>query len=249
MENWLKEIIEQICIGNILSESKIEVGNRLALIIVDNAVEFGLKFYASYNNLLSDKQLDSSDAFFQILEKLSGNKIEEKEAKDIKQYHKLRNDLYHRAKLTTVKEAVIRNYTRLAKSLFKNLFDFEITDFQWNKLTSELSRKLSGQGIKEPIEYEKIEYDSKKLLKIKTFSNLRITDAVNLLIHGFITNYMQEPTFDELKKSLMASGQSDITDSVLRATISNLKKSGFIEKNKLKLKSKALEKLRKTFLI
>jgi hypothetical protein len=248
MEEWLREIVEQLCIGNILSESKIESGNRLALIIVDNGVEFALKFYASYNSVLPEKQLDGNEAFFLILEKLSGNKIEEKDAKDIKQYHKLRNDLYHRAKLTTVKKQIIENYVKLGKGLFKPLFDDEITDHYWNKVSNNLRKELAGKGVKEPVDYEKVEIDGSKLLKIKTLSEIKITDAVELIIHGFVMMYLVEPEMIDVKKSLMISGYSDITDEFLRATLFNLQKGNFIEKDKLKLKRKALEKLRKTFL-
>ena len=249
MEIWVKEIVEQVCVAKILSESKVDSANRLALITVDNAFEFGIKFHASYNGLLPEKQLDAPDAFFQILKLLEGKEVATTDAKDARQYHKLRNDLYHRAKLTTVKKTVIDEYVALAQRSFKTMFGSAVPAGNWDEIAASLRKELAGGTIKEPVEYEQVVIDGDSLIRLKYFAALKTTDAVCLIIHGFVSRYLHHPSFDDVKKSLMLSGQSDITDPVLRATIHYLRKQGLLERDKLKLKGKALQNLSAKFIV
>jgi hypothetical protein len=249
LEIWVKEIVEQVCVAKILSESKVDSANRLALITIDNAFEFGLKFYASYNGLLHDKQLDAPDAFFQILKLLEGKEVTVSDSKDARQYHKLRNDLYHRAKLTTVKKSVVDGYVVLAQRSFGTMFGKAVPAGNWDRIAASLRKELSGSGAKEPVEYEQVTVESVSLIKLRYFAALKTTDAVCLIVHGFVSQYLRHPSFEDVKKSLMLSGQSDITDPVLRATIFNLRKQGYLEGDKLKLKGKALENLRRNFIV
>lgn len=250
MNPWIKEMVEQICVGIILQESKLDSGNRLALISVDNAVEVALKFYASYHTLLKDSELDSPQGFFTALEKIKDTgKIDDAEAKDIRQFHKIRNDLYHRAKLTTVKEGVINSYVKLAKTILSKLYDFHASDFEWKKLVNDTRRSLVKEKVefKQPVEYERDEVEGSHLVRMKTIAKLQNTESIMLVIHGFIMKYARTPTKEELKKSLMISGR-DISNNVLDARISELRKAGYLEKE-LKLKGRALNRLRKKFLI
>lgn len=253
MDELIKEIVEQICVGRILMESRIDCGNRLALIVVDNAVEFTLKFYASYHRLLSEKELDSPQAFFSALGKISKppqSKISITDAKDIRQYHNHRNDLYHRAKLTTVNPKLIKNYTNIAKKLFKELFEFVMSDAEWDKSTDAIRKRIVKEKveIKEHIEFEKEEVEGVKLVRMKTLTKLKNTMSIQLIIYGFMIHYAKSPVKGELKKSLKISGQS-IGDRILDARISELRKAGYIEKENLELKGKALKKLKQKFYI
>lgn len=93
MQDWTAEVVEQICLGEIIFESKIESANRLALIVIDNGVEFALRFYCSHYRLLSQSEVNAGDAFFKALDKLSGQKITSDETRDIGQFHNHRNAL------------------------------------------------------------------------------------------------------------------------------------------------------------
>jgi len=251
MDPWTREIAEQICIGIVLEESKLESGNRLALICVDNGVEVALKLYVCYNNLLRDKDLDSPQGFFLALDKIKDlNKIDDKDAKDIRQFHKIRNDLYHRAKLTTVRDGVINAYLKLAKMLLDKLYDFRPSELEWKKLANGTRKSLVKEKIelREPVEYGAKEVEGAHLVSMKTPGKLKNTESIILVIHGFITSYARSPTKDELKKSLMISGR-DISDDVLDARIYELRKAGYLESKLLKLKGKAITRLRKKFLI
>jgi len=251
MDSWIKEIVEQICVGTILRESKLDSGNRLALICVDNGVEVALKFYASYHSLLKDQELDSPQAFFLALDKIKDlGKIDDTEAKDTKQFHRIRNDLYHRAKLTTVKDRVIEDYVKLARILLNRLYDFQVSDLEWKKLVNETRKSLIRERIelREPVEYEMTEVQGSHLVRMKTPAKLQNTESIMLIIHGFITKYARSPTKEEVKKSLMISGR-DISDDVITVRISDLRKTRYLERNQLKLKGKALNRLLKKFFI
>jgi hypothetical protein len=251
MKEWIREVVEQICIGKILMESKIESGNRLAIIIIDNAVEFGCKFYVSYHTLLPEKELDLSQSFISVLDKIKEiGKLSDKETKDIKTFHKLRNDLYHRAKLTTVKDEIIENYIMIAKELLKRLYDFSLDEIGWKTLINNTRKSLTKEKIetKEPVSYEKVEIEGMKLIRMKTHVDLKDVDSIMLVIYGFWLNYARAPERTELEKSLLVSGHG-IGKNILKVRISQLRSSGYLEKNKLELKRKALEKLRKKFLI
>ncbi len=68
MNAWIKETVEQICVAGILKKSKLDSGRRLSLITVDNAVEVALKFYAGYNSLVREAELEGNPGFLQCFE-------------------------------------------------------------------------------------------------------------------------------------------------------------------------------------
>ncbi len=45
MDPWVEDIIEQLCLAQMLAESKVVSGNRLGMIIVDNAIEYMMKAF------------------------------------------------------------------------------------------------------------------------------------------------------------------------------------------------------------
>ncbi len=251
MDPMIEEIVEQVSLGIILRESKSDSTNRLGLICVDNAVEVTMKFYCSYNSLLKDSVLDSPAGFFSALDKIHDEgKISDKDWKDTKQFHKLRNDLYHRAKLTTIKGKVIDDYVKIAKTLLDHLHSYKANDLEWKKNVNEMKKALVKEKseLKEPVNYEAKHVNSDSLVLMKTAAKLQNTESIMLVTHGFITNYAKSPNKDELKKSLMISGR-DISQGVLDTRLSDLRRTGYVEKKELKLKGKAFNRLRKKFLI
>jgi len=139
----IKEIVEQVCVSLVLKEGKLDSSNRLALIILDNAVEVALKSYASYHSLLKDSKVTSQEAFSSILGIIKDqNKIVNSEEKDIQKYHKIRNELYQGANLATVKDSVIDEYIVLAKILLARLYDFRGSKLEWEKMTSDARKSV-----------------------------------------------------------------------------------------------------------
>jgi len=201
--------------------------------------------------LLKDKDLNSQQGFFLALDRIKGEgKISDDDTKNIRQNHKIRNDLYHGAKLTTVHPKIVEAYVKLAKTVLNNLFDFKTTDSGWLKIVNDVRKAIIKDKVelKDPVEYEDKEVDGEHLVRMKTVANPKNTESIMLTIFGFIGSFARPPTKEELKKSLMISGR-DMPDNVLDARISELRKGGSIEKGQLKLKGKALNQLRKKFII
>lgn len=251
MDLWIKEIIEQITVGISLKESTLDSSNRLALIVIDNAVEFGLKFYAKTNNLLQKKELSSNDALYKILGLLEGNgKVQSDLSKRIKQFHDTRNNLYHGADITTVLDKVINEYVKDAKELFKILFNIQMKESDWQKSVHNVRKELAKTNVslKDPVSFEPVEIEGKRLVRVTTPAEPKNTEQVMLVIFGYQVTRARTPVDEELKQSLMLSGFS-IPENVLAARLSELRGSGHIERGELRLKGKGESKLRKKFLI
>lgn len=252
MDLWVKEIIEQICVGITLKESKLDSSNRLALIVVDNAVEFGLKFYAKTNSLVPKKELGSNDALYKVLGLLeTSKKISNDLSKRIKQFHETRNGLYHGADITTVLDKVINEYVKDAKELFKILFDMQMRESEWQKSVHDVRKELAKTNVslKEPVSFESVEIEGKHLVRVTTPADPKNTEQIMLVIFGYQVTRARTPSDEELKQSLMLSGFS-IPQNVLAARLSELRNNGSIEKRgELKLKGNGESKLRKKFLI
>ena len=140
----IKEIVEQICVSLALKQGKLDSGNRLALILLDNAVELTLKSYASYHSLLKDSKIATQQAFSSILDIIKDqNKIVNSEEKGIKKYHGIRNELYHSTNLTVVKDSVLEEYVVLAKILLARLYDFRASKLEWEKMVNDTRRSLT----------------------------------------------------------------------------------------------------------
>ena len=136
----IKEVVEQICASLVLKQGKLESGNRLALIILDNAVELTLKSYASYHSLLKGSKI-TQQAFSSILNIIKDqNKIVSSEEKGIKKYHRIRSELYHGANLTAPKDNAIDEYVVLAKILLARLYDFRASKLEWEKMVNDMRR-------------------------------------------------------------------------------------------------------------
>lgn len=240
--------MEQICIGQVLLESELESGNRLALITVDNGVEFALKFYCSHHSLLTQSELNSNDAFKKAVGLLTPSKISQDDAKDIMQYHNHRNTLYHGAKLTTLVDRYVKDYVELAKSLLISLFGYSLNDKIWKMQINQIRKSLIKQeGLLDTVIFEEKEIEGGKLVQVKSSSSLMITESILLTIHGFNTLFARPPNSDELEKCLRISG-IPITSDALVVKVSQLRSSKHIEKGILILKCAAIDRLKRKFL-
>jgi hypothetical protein len=248
MQDWIKDIIEQVCIGEVLRQSKLESNNRLSLIVIDNAVEFALKFYASYNALVNQKELATNEGFYKALDAVTPSLISTDDAKELKQFHNHRNSLYHGAKLVTVKDDLIERYVKLAKKIFLSLFKFSMTDQQWKVQINKVRKALvEDEGVLEPISFESREIDGYKLVQMKASAGIMNTEGIQLVIHGYNMTYARSPNIDEFEKSLKISGLA-IPSEVLDVNLSQLRSAGKIERRQLSLKSEAVDKLKKKFI-
>ena len=143
----VNEMIEQICISLLLKQSRSDPSNRLALIILDNVVEVALKSYANIHGLLKKREVTSDEVFSSILDKVKDqNKIVNSEKNDIQKYHKIRNELYRGANLTSIKDGIIDEYVVLAKILLGRLYDFRASKLEWEKMVTDTKRNLAKSG-------------------------------------------------------------------------------------------------------
>jgi len=137
----IKEIVEQICLSLELKGSHRDPTNKLALIILDNAVEIIIKFYASYYGLIKDREMNSQDAFFSILDKIKDqNKIVDYEEKDIMRYHKML-EKFHSTDNFTIPDSIIDEYVILAKILLARLYNYRATKLEWNSMAEDIRRR------------------------------------------------------------------------------------------------------------
>lgn len=121
-ENYLiNEMIEQICLSVALKSGNRDQGNRLALTILDNAVEIILKFYAGSCGLLKDNEIKSQNAFIFILDKIRDeNKIVNFEEERIIRYHQILDEFRSKDNFM-IKDSDIDEYVMLAKILLARL--------------------------------------------------------------------------------------------------------------------------------
>ena len=133
---WASGISEILKHGLSLLEKDTDSNRRLAMISIDNAVELMIKTYLGLPERvigfkISRKELSEITAGFPNLlnglEKYGVNKLSGVNLGEIEWYHRLRNELYHNGNGLTVEREKVVIYSELAKLLFKNLFDYEIT--------------------------------------------------------------------------------------------------------------------------
>ncbi len=143
----IMEMVEQICVSLVLKQSRLDLGNRLALIILDNVAEVALKSYANIRGLLKKREITSKEAFSLVLDKIKDqNKIVNSEKKDIQKYHKICNELYRGSKLIKLKASIIDEYAILAKILLARLYDFRASKLEWEKMINGARKNLAKFG-------------------------------------------------------------------------------------------------------
>lgn len=248
MQDWTREIIEQICTGEIILEGNLESGNRLALIVIDNAVEFALKHYAARNT--SFTQLRSNEAFYQIISKIENDNITIDEAKDIRAYHGIRNTLYHEGKLITVKSSVVTEYAKLAKVVLAQVLDYKLDDKGWKTERSKVRELLLDSkdegGVLESVHYETKEIDGIQAIKMTIYSETTTFNEILLVINGFNSNYGREPSRLELETSFAISNVV-VPPRDFSMLLSKLRTTKRLQREKISLSASALRVLRKKF--
>ncbi len=112
-----------------------DTNRRLAMILIDNAVELTLKTYLGLPGRVTgikigrDKFRDISESFPKLLDAMEEHADEKLAGIDLGQvewYHRLRNELYHQGNGLTVERQKVDVYAELAKLLYMNLFGSEI---------------------------------------------------------------------------------------------------------------------------
>lgn len=141
---------------------------RIAMISIDNAVELMIKTFLSLPRRKlgtkgpSRKQLEEASISFpsllDLLEEFAGERLTGVSLDEIEWYHRIRNQLYHSGNGITVEVARVQTYLSLAKTLFQNLFETELTLSAETPIQNRLGAFLGKWGVfeKELIEKAKV---------------------------------------------------------------------------------------------
>ncbi len=112
-----------------------DTSRRLAMILIDNAVELTLKTYLGLPSrvtgikLAREKFREISESFPKLLDAMedhANDKLAGIDLGEVERYHRLRNELYHQGNGLTVERQKVDVYAEMARLLFKNLFGAEI---------------------------------------------------------------------------------------------------------------------------
>ena len=243
-----EEILEQLALAKILSESELSSGRRISLIIVDNVVEYMLKsFCLEFVNKRIDKKKwkDIRGSFSNLIKcakELSNNRIIEWDKVE-KQFHSIRNMLYHEPFPLTVKTKIVDEYIRVALEILKGLFDINIEKKNFNFWKEKVRKIIIHEKIEKPIRFIRI---SDEIIKIEYQGHMTATDGIKLAIYGFNKEFGRPPSKDELLRCLLTSG-IQIDGKTLSSRLSEMRRKGMLRKRQNILTSTAIKRLRRSF--
>jgi len=247
----IDDIIEQICISNVLMESTTLSGKRLSMIVIDNAVEFMLKAYG--DTQLIGKVIKKEDwekkkeSFKQLLDFVFLHGKVTLNAQDILDYHNLRNGLYHEALPYSVEPPKLKDYIGKAQTLLDKLFGKKFTDKEWKHRIDKARLGLAAKQKAKLVEFDKVDDNHIKI--ITEALPLKDVDAICLVVHGFDVVLGRTPSLDELESSLGFSGQSIRPREKLTNQIGQLRARRILNTGEYSLSSGARNKLTKKFFI
>lgn len=127
-----KEILEH---GLGLLNQDTDTSRRLAMIMIDNAVELMISTYLSLPKSVTNLQIgmktqqDIFNSFPKMLETLNNHasdKLNNINLGHVEWYHRLRNRLYHDGNGVTVSKEKVERYAEMANVLFMNLFGVKL---------------------------------------------------------------------------------------------------------------------------
>jgi hypothetical protein len=252
MQTWMEDIIEQICIAQILKDSDTVSGKRLSLIIVDNAVEYMLKAYGDMflvqkGIIKRDKWERKKESFKQLIDFVAAKSKFTEDPNDIFNYHdKLRNPLYHEAAPLSVEPKKITEYIEKAKVILRDLFGIELSEEEWESRIQKTIMSLMGRTKPKLVEFLPTE---DKLVRMQSEVKLKDTQAILLMVYGFMMITGRVPAnVDELEKCLNYSGHP-IDKKKLIVKISKLRKAKKINRGELTLTTKARDEIKRKYFI
>lgn len=250
MEIWLEDVAEQLGLARIFRDSNTISGNRLAMILVDNVVEFVIKvrgeaIIPGQGKVLSRKEWEEEKRHFEklvalVLPRTPITSLQQQ----ILDYHSLRNSLYHSTVPLSVDPSKIDGYSNVARDFLAKVFNFAPSEEEWENRVKSAQAKLLPSSHKTSLVFFSKAEDG--VVKFETSSAVKDSEAIRLVMHGFMSNFGRAPTFEELSKSLNYSGHS-IKKSNLKVQISRLRKRGRVERREYSLTSNGRKRLTAKF--
>jgi hypothetical protein len=252
MQTWLEEdVIEQLCIAEILKDSQTVSGRRLAMIIVDNSVEYMLKAYGDTvlvpSKISKSKWEEKKQSFKTMLDFVSANSKLTEKPDDIFHYHdKLRNPLYHEAAPLSVEPKKIEEYIGKSRIIMRDLFGVHLSQRDWDNRIKKTLAALGGKAKPRLVEFFKTDDN---LARTQTDVKLRDTDAILLMIYGFALITGREPSdIGELGKCLNYSGHP-IKQDRIRVNVAHLRAAKKVNKDELTLTGKARDTIKSKYIV
>jgi hypothetical protein len=183
---WNKGPIELYIHGLEHLNKKTDFDYRIAMILIDNAVEIALKTYLIINRRdlqINRKELKdglrSFPSLLDLFEKYSPQLISNSDLDQIERFHSMRNSLYHEGNGITVEEFSIKIYSAITKVIIEKLFSASLTEtkssieIEDEKLEKFLDEEIRKIGMDEE-EYERDRLISEFVLMWGDFENYLI---------------------------------------------------------------------------
>ena len=148
-----------------------DTNRRLAMILIDNAVELMIKTYLGLPRRVTGLAIsrgeyqrfsESFPKLLDALEEYADDKLNGIDLGEIEWYHRIRNQLYHQGNGLTVERGKVEVYAELANVLFSNLFGSRLVE------PEEDVNALLGDFMLAWIDFERLLFRAAQLLAIDT---------------------------------------------------------------------------------
>jgi len=250
---WTEDILDQLSTAHLLAHADISCGERLAMIIVDNAVEYICKAYVEvYKNLIpstikKSKWDEIKKSFPQTLDFVTKQEPQlQSHFGTIIGFHNIRNDLYHGGKPLAVKVKTVDEYSKVARVALEILLKVKEDDKAQAKRISSIHSALLGEAgkeIKAGVTFEKVN----DAVRFSSGVTVKLPDAICLVLHGFPIHKGVPPSLDQMRESLSHSGHAT-TKQILSVRLSELRSKKIVTKTELSLTGSGRTKLLKKYL-
>lgn len=254
MKAWTTDILDQLSTAHILAHANISCGERLAMIIVDNAVEYMCKAYVEVHRSLIPRTIkkqkweEIKESFPKTLNFVASQEPAlQSYVGTIIGFHNIRNDLYHGGHPLSVKVDTVDDYLKLTRTVLQILLGVVEDRDSQEKRTAAIHTALLGQTkkqVKAGVSYESVNEVIRFLTDITV--NVKLPDAIRLVLYGFAMKKGTSPTLDQVKESLSHSGYTTKKE-ILLSRISELRKKGVVRKGELALTASGRANLLKKY--
>lgn len=260
MEVWLKEIIDQMVLGELPASTSISCGTRFALIAMDNAMEYMLIAYITLVRQVIGGQgpehitLKEWNEISRAFDRLLGRVVKlcpelADEQAEILRKHSLRNDLYHSGLPITVNPSHVRHYLDTGKTALRKLFAITLTDEEWAARVASLGRALESGKPPAPaalsVIYESIDDGS---ICFTTPGTPTHHQAIGIVLTGLAKRGNISPDYATVLTSLQRSGLA-LSYHAFTSRIAEMRRKGWLQKERLALSAQARKDLAKHFQI
>jgi len=249
LEIWLEDVAQQLSLARILRDSDVVPSKRIAMILVDNVVEFLIKVHGEDiilgNKILKKYEWEEEKRHFnQLVNRVLPRTKVSEYAKEILDYHELRNSLYHGTVPASVHDEKINKYLGIADTLLEKIFGIRISQDEWSTRVETTRGKISPSTPKSRfVTFTKIEGD---VIRFEATSHVMDRHAIMLVMHGFGVEYGRAPSYDQLVKSLNHSAHP-IVRKTLSVHLSKLRGKGLVIRDEYSLTAEGRKWLVKKF--